>query len=67
MNFEDSPFDEQQLARNVSFCLKLKQQMVDALAVHLSSYGCTWDVGRALEKSYGPVTLLLVYADHGIR
>ena len=24
--------------------------MVHALAVHLSSYGCTWEVGRALEK-----------------
>ena len=24
--------------------------MVHALAVHLSSYGCTWEVKRALEK-----------------
>ena len=24
--------------------------MVHALAVHLSSYGCTWEVGRRLEK-----------------
>ena len=26
------------------------KEMVHDLAVHLSSYGCTWEVGRALEK-----------------
>ena len=31
-------------------CSKINFKMVHALAVHLSSYGCTWNVGRALEK-----------------
>ena len=26
------------------------KEMVHALAVRLSSFGCTWEVGRALEK-----------------
>ena len=26
------------------------KEIFHALAVHLSSYGCTWEVGRALEK-----------------
>ena len=31
------------------------KEMVRALAVHLSSYGCTWEVGRALEYVHNTI------------
>ena len=39
------------LKRSTSLCaIYVIKELVHALAVHLSSYGCTWEVGRALEK-----------------
>ena len=38
--------------------------MVHALAVLLSSYGCTWEVGRALEKLETYLRVLVIISDY---
>ena len=54
MNYEHNPVNTQRLTNNAFLLSKLSdnvlKEMIHALAVRLSSYGCTWEVGRQLEK-----------------